>query len=118
MAASLDDIFTTAKNIVTAINGLNTSFQRSLGSVTTATVTVDTLVVTGNGRLVNVCVVDGGSADGAIYNINSVTGGTDANTLFTIPQTADIYPLGQIFNSGLVIAPGTGQKINVTYFLG
>lgn len=118
MAASLDDLLTTAKNIVTAINGLTQSHQRSLGSVTTASVAVDTLVATGVGRLVNVCVVDGGSGDGAIYNINNVSGGTAANTMFTVPQTEGVYPLGQVFNSGLVISPGTGQKINVTYYLG
>lgn len=117
--ASLDDLLTTAKNIVTAINGLNTTFMRSLGSTTSATITGSaTLVIVGSGRLVNFSVVVVGSSDGAIYNTNNAANGTVANQLVDIPQTLGVFKVGQAFNSGLVIAPGSSQSVNVTYYLG
>lgn len=116
--ASLDDGLTTAKNIVTAINGLNSTIMRSLGNATSQTLTADTVVATSSGRLVNMVVVDGGSADGAIYNVNSAGNAGDINQLIAIPQTEGAYPIGVAFNSGLFVSPGTGQKINVTYYLG
>lgn len=116
--ASLDDLLTASKNIVTAINGVSVAIQRSLGSATSTTVDANTLVITGKGRLVSFTVVDGGSADGAIYNTSTVGGGTAANQLVTVSQTAGVYAAGHAFNAGLVISPGTSQRINVTYYLG
>ena len=47
--ASLDDILTAQKNGVVAINSVAQSNLRSEGNATSATVTANTLVVTGNG---------------------------------------------------------------------
>ena len=68
---------------------------------------LDTLVIAGRGYLVNVCVVVAGSADGSIYNASSTTTTAAGNKLFSTPTTAGMYPLGQVFNTGLVISPGT-----------
>lgn len=116
--ASLDDILTTQRNGVIAINNLSQVTLRSLGSVTSSTVTADTLVVTGKGYLINFSVVVAGSASGLIYDYNSTTSPPAANALCAVPATIGVYKIGQVFQNGLVISPGTGQSINITYTLG
>ena len=118
MAASLDDLLTAQKNGVVAINTLGQATLRGLGTVTSATVTAATLVVTGKGYLVNVSVVVAGSASGLVSNYTASTSVPASSALMATPATVGIYRSGQVFTSGLVITPGTGQSINVTYSLG
>lgn len=115
--ASLDDILTTQKNGVVGINGLNQVFRRAQGSNTSATVTAQTLVVSGKGFLVNFSVVVAGSASGTINNAPSTAATGAANALCATPTTIGVYACGQVFTNGLVITPGTGQSINITYSL-
>jgi len=116
--ASLADILTTQKNGVVALSNTGLALTRAQGNATSQTVTGSTLVIDKAGYLVNVCVVVAGSAVGSIHNSSTVAGAAAANELFSVPNTVGMYPLGQVFNSGLVISPGTGQSINVTYFVG
>lgn len=116
--ASLDDMLTTHKNGVVAINNLHQGNTRSEGTNTSSTVTASTLIISGKGRLVNFSVVVPGSTVGAIYNSLSVSGVTAPNQLVSVPNVNGVYVCGQIFTNGLVIIPGTGQSINVTYSLG
>lgn len=112
--ASLDDILTAQKNGVVAINGLSQTNQRSLGTATSATVTSETVVFTGKGYLVNFSVVVAGSSEGKISN--AAAGSPAASSaLCAVPATVGVYKVGQVFNNGLVVTPGTGQSINVTY---
>jgi hypothetical protein len=91
---------------------------RGQGTVTSNTVDVDTLIVSGRGYLARFCVIDGGSADGAIHNASATVAETAANQLCVVPQTVGIYEAGLVFNNGLKIVVGTGQKVNVTYYVG
>jgi len=116
--ASLDDILTTQKNGVVAINGLTQTLQKGQGTVTSSTVSTDTLVVTGKGYLVNFSVVASGTANGTISNSQTVAGVASTNALCAVPQTIGVYSANLVFTTGLVIKPGTGQQINVTYSLG
>jgi hypothetical protein len=118
MPASLDDILTTQKNGVVAVNTLGQATLRGLGSATSATVTATTLVITGRGYLVSFAVVVAGSASGLVSNYTSTTSVPASSALAATPATIGVYPCGQAFSAGLVIAPGTGQSINVTYSLG
>jgi hypothetical protein len=113
--ASLDDILTTQKNGVVGVNGISQAFLRGQGTVTSSTATASAVIFNGRGYLVNVCVIVAGSAVGAIHNTNTVAGVSAANQLFSIPNTVGVYQLGQVFTTGLVIVPGTGQSINITY---
>jgi hypothetical protein len=115
MPASLDDILTVQKNGVVAVNTLTQATQRGLGTATSATVTATTLVVTGKGYLVNVAVVVAGSGSGLVSNYTSTTSVPASSALVATPATVGVYPCGKVFSDGLVITPGTGQSINVTY---
>jgi hypothetical protein len=116
--ASLDDILTTQKNGVVAINNLSRSNLRGQGTQTSATVTTSTFLVSGSGYVVNFAVVVAGSSAGTINNANATGSTAASNVLCTIPTTVGVYQTGQAFTSGLVIVPGTGQSINVTYYVG
>lgn len=116
--ASLDDILTTQKNGVVAINALNNITLGTAGTVTSTTVTATTLIFAGRGRLVSFAVVVAGSANGFIHNSSTAGGVAASNALCATPNTIGIYSSGQVFTNGLVIDPGAGQSINVTYSSG
>ena len=116
--ASLDDILTTQKNGVVAINALNNITLGAAGTVTSVTVTGTTLVFVGAGRLVNFSVVVAGSASGLIHNSATAAGVSSANALCATPNTIGVYPCNLIFTHGLVIDPGAGQSVNITYSSG
>lgn len=116
--ASLDDILTTQKNGVVALNNVFQALAVLNPTATSATVTSSTLILAGKGRLLSFSVVVAGSANGTIYNAGTPTGGAAANALVATPTTLGVYPVNMIFTDGLVVAPGTGQSINVTYSQG
>ena len=116
--ASLGDILTTQKNGVVAINNIFQALSALNPTATSATVTSSTLVLTGAGRLLSFSVVVAGSANGLIYNSGTPTGGSASNALVATPTTVGVYAANLVFTNGLVIAPGTGQSINVTYSQG
>lgn len=115
--ANLDDILTATKNAVVALNTINTSINFYGGRATSATVSSSTLVVNGSGVLVSVSVIVAGSASGTVNNALSTSAAASANALIATPTTLGVYKSGQIFTQGLVIVPGAGQSINVTYSL-
>lgn len=116
--ASLDDILTTQKNGVVALNNVFQALSAINPTATSATVTTSTLILAGRGRLLSFSVVVAGSASGYIYNSGAPTGGAPANALVATPATVGVYPVNAVFTDGLIVAPGTGQSINVTYSRG
>jgi len=115
MPASLDDILTAQKNGVVAINNLSQGTFRGLGTQTSVTVTAATVIYVGKGYLVNFSVVVAGSSAGTISNTGATGTVAAANALCAIPATVGIIKVGQVFSTGLVVTPGTGQSVNVTY---
>ena len=115
MTASLTDILTTQKNGVVAINNLAQATARGLGTQTSITITAATLIFNGPGYLVSFSVVVAGSTAGTISNTNAVATVAASNALCVIPATVGVVKVGQVFSTGLVVTPGTGQSVNVTY---
>jgi hypothetical protein len=113
--ASLDDILTTQKNGVVAINNLSQGTLRGLGTQTSATVTAATVIYANRGYFVNFSVVVAGSTAGTISNAATIASVAAANALCAIPATVGVVKVGQVFSDGLVVTPGTGQSVNVTY---
>ena len=107
MAASLDDILTTQKNGVVAINLYSNTILRGQGTSTSATVTTATLVATGRGYIVNYSVVVAGTAEGSVSNASSTGASSASNKLCATQKVLGVYPVGQVFTNGLVIEPGT-----------
>lgn len=113
--ASLTDLLTASKNIVVA---LNTSAQTSAnlaGNSNRAAISASTLVLSKPGRLVNLIVTTAGSTVGSAYDAPSVATAASTNVVYSIPNTVGVYPINCPLMYGLVITPGTGQVVTVTY---
>ncbi len=115
MSANLGDILTTQKNGVFAINNLSQGTLRGLGTQTSITITAATVIYVGAGYLVNLSVVVAGTTVGTVSNTGAIGTVAAANALCAIPNTIGIVRVGQVFSTGLVVTPGTGQSVNVTY---
>ena len=114
--ASLDDILTTAKNIVTAINGISNKLDRfsaSGASYTYANITATTLIKSGSGSIAVVSVTTPGTTSGTIYDANAV--GFTSSPIFKIPMTVGLTIVNMPVTNGIVVAPGTGQAVSISY---
>ena len=111
--SSLSDILTAAKNIVTAVNGVGQAYLKVQGAIRSPTMTATTLVSTGQGRLASVSVVVAGSTDAVIYDSNIATSLT--NTLAIVDNALGITVINMPYNNGLVVVPGTGMTLVVSY---
>ena len=118
--ATLDDILTTQKNGVVAINNINqtlTSFYNKYayvaGSLRSATVTSRTQVAVGSGRLVAIVVVVKGSADGFVYDSRTptITTATDNGTTATITYVGS-YAVA--INDTVVITGNSVSAYNIS----
>lgn len=111
--ASLDDILTASKNIVTALSQIGQTFMGVQGSKSYTNITTATLVQSGQGRIARMVVVTAGSGTGAVYDAASATATSDQ--LLTIPTTVGVVEANIPVNNGIVVAPGTGQTVAIIY---
>jgi hypothetical protein len=105
--ANIDDILTTAKNIVTAINGLSNTYGAVQGNKQAAGLAATTTVSTKAGRLANVIVTTAGSTTGTIKD--------NLNVVFVVPTAVGAYPVNIPINYGIVFTPGTSQVVTISY---
>lgn len=111
--AGLSDVLTTAQNIAAAINGLAQVYLNVQGGKNATALTAATLVKSGAGRLASVSVLVAGSADGAIYDANDAT--ATSGQFYAIPKTIGVFVVNFPVSFGIVVAPGTGQTVSVSY---
>jgi len=120
--SSLSDILTAAKNIAVAINTAAQTYLRVQGSQRSLTLTPTTpivspagvhLVSNGQGRLASASVVVAGSADAMIYDSNLTTSLTEA--LAVVDNALGVVVINMPYNSGLVVVPGAGMTLVVSY---
>ena len=119
--ASLDDILTATKNAVTAINNGAQTLLSINGLKTQANITTTTVLKTSAGRVATVSIVvggtgsplGGGGTNGTICDSNSTTSLT--NVIFTIPNTPGVVFLNMPTSNGIVVAPGPGQTVAVSF---
>ena len=115
--ATLDDILSAQKNGVIAINNVATLNRRTQGNATSLTVTGNTLVVTGSGYLCRYSVLVAGAA-GTVHDANTIANASSSNALCATVATVGVFDVGAVFSNGLVIKPGAGQSVNITYYIG
>lgn len=114
--ATLDDVVTVQKNGVIAINNLGLTLKSyNEGQYTSKTVSTSTVIYSGAGRLVNVIIVSAGTTTGYIYNLASSSSPTIDNAIVPLPNVIGVYSIGAKFDTGIVVVPGSGQFVNVTY---
>ena len=104
--ATLDDILTTQKNGVVAINNLSQSldsfyntYLSSIGNKTSTSISSAATVVTGTSRLVSFNVTTAGSSVGLVYDTLSavVTGATGTGTSATLTYNGySLFAVGDL----------------------
>lgn len=63
----------------------------------------------------NLTITDAGSAEGSVHDASSVGDADTSNIITVIPNSTGILPLNFPFTNGLVVKPGTGQSVSLTY---
>jgi hypothetical protein len=111
--ASLSDLLTTAKNVASAINGVAQSYVAVQGAKIRQNITSATVVSAAQGRLATVSITTGGSTNGVIYD--SASASVTTRPIYTIPNTIGIVFVNLPVAYGVVVAPGTGQAVTVSY---
>lgn len=111
--ASLSDIMSAVKNIVTALATEAQNFLNVHGAVNAAGITEPTVVKISAGRIARLSVIVAGSAPGTIYDGNSLT--AMSKPLAVIANTVDVVDINFPFSFGLLVVPGTGQTVSVSY---
>ena len=94
---------------ITATPGLPGG-NRALLDVTAAAVVKAT-----SGILVSVSVIVAGSATGTVNDVATTGGAAAANQFGTIPNTVGTYTWNWPCGTGIVVVPGAGQTLAVSY---
>ena len=110
---SLSDLLTAAKNIVTSLGSLYQAYISVQGAQNKAAMTGPTLVKASAGRVAAVVVTTAGSTAGVIYDAAAI--GTTLYPIYTIPNTAGVFVLNMPCNYGIVVSPGTGQVVTISW---
>jgi aspartate oxidase len=113
MSASLTDILSAAQNFVIAVNNQTQTTLSINGTKTVSGITAATVVKSTSGRVCTVSVIVAGSGTGKIYDGNVSTSTT--YPLWVIPMTVGITVINLPTNYGIVVAPGTGQTVTISY---
>ena len=111
--ASLGDIFSSSQNIVTALNNAAQTYLNVNGSTSSAGLTTATVVKPAPGRVCTVVVIVAGAATGKVYDATSAAATT--NPIFVIPTTIGVYLVNVPTLYGIVVAPGSGQTVAVSF---
>ena len=90
----------------------NTDGTKSSLNITAATV-VQT-VAAGAQRIVRFVVTTAGAA-GALYDASTTGGASAASLIAVMPATVGIYDLNFPVASGVLVVPGSGQVVSVSY---
>lgn len=111
--ASLSDILTTAKNLVTSVNQLGQTYLKINGVARSATLTTTTLVTSGQGRLASISVVVAGSSACVVYDSSRAASLT--SSLAAVTNAIGVTVINMPYSNGLVVVPGTGMTVVVSY---
>lgn len=111
--ASISDILSSSQNIVKALSNLGTTFLQVQGNQVETGISTATVVSGKQGRLVRIAVVTAGSASGVAYDATAT--GVTTSPVVAIPNTVGIIDVNMPVDNGIVIAPGTGQVVTVSF---
>jgi hypothetical protein len=111
--ASLSDILTAIKNLVTALNAASRTYLEVNGISTAEGLTAPTVVKTSAGRVASVSVIVAGSAPGTIYDAAAL--GITTAPICKVPNTVEIFTVNMPTDSGILVVPGSGQTVTVNW---
>lgn len=86
------------------------------GGVSSAlNISASTLVAAGAHRVATVCVITAGSTAGTLNDSATTGGAATANEVYPIPNTLGCSPVNWPIFNGIVVVPGTGQVVALSY---
>ena len=85
------------------------------GTTAVLNITAATVVKPVGGRVAKVSVLVGGSAVGAVHNCATTGAAAAANQVAVVPDTEGVYDIDFPCSAGIVVVPGTGQTLAVSY---
>lgn len=77
--------------------------------------TAAAVVQGGVGRIAKVSVIVAGSAAGTVNDVLTTGAAGVANQVAVIPNTVGVYDIDWPMSLGIVVVPGTGQTVAVSY---
>jgi hypothetical protein len=116
MAASLDTILASIQNAVIAINGWTQATTSINGMSNVNNITAATVVKPSSGRVCSVSIIVPGTGDGAIYDASSIVS-IGLSKIYVVSHTSSvgIYTIGFNVSYGIVVVPGTGQTLALSF---
>jgi len=78
-------------------------------------ITAATVVKATPGTVFRVSVTVAGSAAGSVYDAATTAGDTAANLVASIPASVGVTDLTWPCATGILVVPGTGQTVSVSY---
>jgi hypothetical protein len=111
--ASLSDLLSAVKNLVQAAGTIAQNYLNVQGQQSAAALTAPTIIKISGGRIARVSVIVAGSAVGTVYDGASLS--ATASPLYIIPNTVGVVEVNMPANVGILVAPGTGQKVSVSF---
>lgn len=81
----------------------------------TLNITANTVIKASNGNIATVSIVAAGSAAGTIHDADTVAAATTSNVVSALPAVAGPLVINFPVTSGIVVKPGTGQTIAVSW---
>lgn len=110
---SLSPIITVGQNIVTAISSALQTYINVQGTSRNTDIQSATVVKTGSGRICSVSILVAGSTEGTVYDTNSTSSTSDP--IYVIPNAKGLVFVNMPVQTGIVVVPGTGQAVTVSY---
>lgn len=104
-------------NAVQGINGFSSTQTFIAGNTTSPAYATSVVLSTSAGWIANIQVLAAGSGQGFIYNCPTFATAVNATKLMPIQTTVGSQKGWCNFNNGMVLIPGPGQLVSVTYSL-
>jgi hypothetical protein len=111
--ASLSDILSAIKNLVTAVNALAQNYLNVEGLTNSGPLAAPTVVKASAGRVARVSVTTAGSTVGMIYDGASLS--ATLKPMYPIPDAVGVTEFIWPMAFGILVVPGTGQTVSVSY---
>jgi hypothetical protein len=104
---------TALKNLVTALNSATQNYLNINGALSSAAITAPTVIKATTGRLVEVAIIAAGTTVGTIYDGATLTATT--KPLSPLPNAVGVFRVNFPASTGLLVVPGVGQTVTVSY---
>jgi len=110
---SVSDVLSAAQNIATGLSAVAQATLNVAGVRNVVDISTTTLVFPNAGRVCTIIVTTAGTTVGSVYDSN--TASVTTGKVFSIPNALGVTVLNFPVALGILVVPGTGQILSVSY---